>query len=313
MDNSRTLSKAVIPVGGLGTRLLPATKVLPKELLPVGRRPIVQYVVEEMRAAGLENICFVTGRKKTLIQEHFDYDPELVRHLQDRGRDELLAELAYLESGLHLQYVRQSGPQGLADALGLVEDFAGKQPFVLALGDSIICESEMGTLLRRMIRAHTENAADVTIACERLPSHRSRGYPRVIPADSAEADAEVFDVGELPERPYSEPGPGDLTIAARYVFGPAIFGAIRRTRAGHAGEVQLTDVIRTLLRKGSRVQAVRLASGQRRHDIGSFGGYFRAFLEFALLDPSYGDDVRAYLQELCEHKDGSNVESQDQE
>jgi len=304
MHKSQGLSKAVIPVGGLGTRLLPATKVLPKELLPVGRRPIVQYVVEEMRAAGLENICFVTGRKKTLIQEHFEHDPELVRHLQDRGRDELLAELAYLESGLQLQYVRQSGPQGLADALGLIEGFAGKQSFVMALGDSIVCEPEMGTLLRRMIEAHTQNGADVTIACEQMPPHRARGYPMVRPADSAGADAEVFDVAELPERPQAGRSPNDMAIAARFVFGPAIFGAVRRTRADYAGEVQLTDVIRTLLRKGSRVQAVRLAPGQRRHDIGNFGGYFRAFLEFALLDPSYGDEVRAYLQELCEHRDG---------
>ncbi|MGB9880425.1 MAG: sugar phosphate nucleotidyltransferase, partial [Anaerolineae bacterium] len=136
MQKVQDVYKAVIPVGGLGTRLLPATKVLPKELLPVGRRPMVQYVVEEMRAAGLENICFVTGRRKTLIQEHFDHDPELVRHLQDRGLDELLAELAYLESGLHLTYIRQSGPQGLADALSLAEDFVAGQPFVLALGDS---------------------------------------------------------------------------------------------------------------------------------------------------------------------------------
>jgi len=102
MYSTQGVHKAVIPVGGLGTRLLPATKALPKELLPVGRRPTVQYVVEEVRAAGLEHICFVTGRKKALIQDHFDHDPELVRHLQNRGRDELLAELAYLESGLHL-------------------------------------------------------------------------------------------------------------------------------------------------------------------------------------------------------------------
>jgi len=313
MHNTHTLSKAVIPVGGLGTRLLPATKVLPKELLPVGRRPIVQYVVEEMRAAGLENICFVSGRKKALIQEHFDHDPELVRHLQDRRRDDLLGELAYLESGLHLQFVRQSGPQGLADALGLVEDFAGTQPFVMALGDSIICETEIGALLRRMIRAHTENDADVTIACEAVPPNRPRGNLRVIPANSAEAGDEVFDVGELTEGPQSGHRSGDLTIAARYVFGPAIFGAIHDTRAGHAGEVQLTDVIRTLLRKGSRIQAVRLGPGQTRHDIGSFGGYFRAFLEFALLDPTYGDDVRVYLQELCARMDGRSADSPDQE
>jgi UTP--glucose-1-phosphate uridylyltransferase len=299
MHKSQELSKAVIPVGGLGTRLLPATKVLPKELLPVGRRPMVQYVVEEMRAAGLENICFVTGRKKTLIQEHFDHDPELVHHLQDRGRDELLAELAYLESGLHLQYIRQSGPQGLTDAIALAEDFAGKQSFVMALGDSIICEPEMGTLVRKMIQAHLKNGADATIAVQTVPSEKIRNYNVAIPVESAQADADAFDVADVVARPRSAASASRWAFAARFVLGPTIFPAIRQTRVERGGEVQLIDVLRTLIHRGKKVQAVPLSSAQRWHDIGNFGGYFRAFLEFALTDPYFGDEVRSYLEEVA--------------
>ncbi len=268
MRTDLTLSKAVIPVGGLGTRLLPATKVLPKELLPVGRRPMVQYVVEEMRAAGLENVCFVTGRKKALIQEHFEYDPELVRHLQDRGLDELLAELAYLESGLHLQYIRQSGPQGLADALALVENFAGQQSFVMALGDSIVCEPEMGTLLRRMTQAHLRAGADATLAVEQLPPNKARGRAIVRPASDVSAGQDVFEVASLARRPQASDPSANWSIAARFVFGPAIFAALRRTRAGRGGEVQLTDAISTLIRQGGHVLAVPLsppAPGGWRH------------------------------------------------
>jgi UTP--glucose-1-phosphate uridylyltransferase len=295
------IQKAVIPVGGLGTRLLPATKVLPKEMLPVGRRPMVQYVVEEMRAAGLEHICFVTGRKKTLIQEHFDHDPELVRQLQDRGSDGLLAELAYLESGLHLTYVRQSGPQGLADALSLAEDFVDDLPFVVALGDSIICEPEMGTLLHDMIEQHIKADAAATLAVEAVPSERIRYYSIATPAGRAKSA--VFEVGDIVDKPRNNEACGNWALAARFVFSPAIFAAIRNTRPARGGELQLTDAIRMLLRQGGRVQAISLSPAQRRHDIGNFGGYFRAFLDFALSDEYYGGEVRSYLQEALARQD----------
>jgi UTP--glucose-1-phosphate uridylyltransferase len=298
MYGSDDIQKAVIPVGGLGTRLLPATKVLPKEMLPVGRRPVVQYVVEEMRAAGLEHICFVTGRKKALIQEHFDHDPELVRQLQDRGSDGLLAELAYLESGLYLTYVRQSGPQGLADAVGLAEDFVGGMPFVVALGDSIICEPEMGTLLHHMIEEHIKADAAATLAVEAMPAERARFHSIVTPVAGTRAKARTFEVAEIVDKPRNNEAPNTWALAARFVFSPAIFEAIRRTSPARGGEVQLTDAMRILLQQGLKVQAMCLSPAQRRHDIGNFGGYFRAFLDFALSDEYFGDEVRSYLQEV---------------
>lgn len=302
MYESDDIERAVIPVGGLGTRLLPATKVLPKEMLPVGRRPMVQYVVEEMRAAGLEHICFVTGRKKTLIQEHFDHDPELVRQLQDRGSDGLLAELAYLESGLHLTYVRQSGPQGLADALSLAEDFASNLPFVVALGDSIICEPEMGTLLHTMIEEHIKADAAATLAVEAVPSERTRYYSIAVPSVAA-PDGGAFEVSDIVDKPRNNETCGNWALAARFVFSPAIFAAIRHTRLGRGGELQLTDAMRVLLRQGEKVQALCLSPTQRRHDIGNFGGYFRAFLDFALSDEYYGEEVRHYLETVLVRQD----------
>ena len=289
--------KAVIPVGGLGARLLPATKVLPKELLPVGRRPAVQYVVEEIRGAGVEQICFVTGRKKALIQEHFDHDPELVRYLQDQASDELLAELAYIESGLHLTYVRQSGPQGLVDALSLAQDFVGDRPFVLALGDSLISEAEPGMLLSRLLREHSQRQADVTIAAEPVAGRAARQHWLIQAVEATPAEAQVFDIADLCRRTPASDTPA-LAMAARFVMSPAVFSAIPRAVASRGGETHLPDVLRVLLRDGARVQGVRLAPDQQRYDIGAFPGYFRAFLEFALLDPQYGEEVREYLTGL---------------
>jgi UTP--glucose-1-phosphate uridylyltransferase len=292
------LRKAVIPVGGLGTRLLPMTKVLPKELLPVGRRPMIQYVVEELRAAGLEYICLVTGRKKTLIQEHFDHDPELVRLLQNRGRDGQLAELAYLESGLHLTYIRQGGPEGLADAVKLAEDFAGEQPFVVALGDSIICEVQMGALLRKMIREHIESGAGATVAVEPVSLETGHNYDIVCPAEGTGPEDTAFGVSNVLPQIAGDEAPTNLVIAARFVFGSDIFDAISEVKPGPEGEMQLTDALRILRQQGTRVQAVRLSPDQRRYDIGSYEGYFRAFLEFALMDRYFGDRALEYLQQL---------------
>jgi UTP--glucose-1-phosphate uridylyltransferase len=232
-----------------------------------------------------------------LIQEHFDHDPELVRYLQDKRSDGLLAELAYLESGLHLTYIRQSGPQGVADALSLAEDWVGGSAFVTALGDSIVCESETGTLLRTMIAEHQEGGAAATIAVELNTRDRLRHHSLVLPLDGKDVAGGVFDVAEIVDKPRSAETTHEWTIAARYVFGPAIFEAIRCTRPARSGELQLVEALRMLLRQGERVRAVCLKPGQRHHDIGDFGGYFRACIEFALADEDLGTEMREYIQE----------------
>ena len=165
-----TIDKVVIPAAGLGTRLLPATKAQPKEMLPIGRKPIVQYVVEEMVAQGLRKFLFVTGRNKRSIEDHFDRDPELVNRLAEAGDPDALEEIPYEQEGVEFFYTRQpipagrSAPAGLGAAVGLAEEFVGKEPFVVALGDTIIRSGNHSGLVKRMIAAHLKHNAVCTVA-----------------------------------------------------------------------------------------------------------------------------------------------------
>ena len=292
---AKSVVKVVIPVGGMGTRLLPATKSQPKEMLPVGRRPVVQYVVEELQEAGLEQILFVTGRKKTAIEDHFDPDPELVRTLSAGGGYALLEELSYTETDARFLYTRQSTPLGLADAVDHAREFAGDDHFVVALGDSIIMDRDGSSFLEAMIANHLQNGADCTIAVERVAREDVYHYGIVKPAAGHEEDSD-FDLVDLVEKPSPDNAPSDLAIAARYVFSPVLFEAIRRTAPDRNGELQLTDSIRLMIQLGHKVRAMRLRPGERRYDIGNFESYFKAFIDFAIADEKYGYLVRQYLK-----------------
>jgi UTP--glucose-1-phosphate uridylyltransferase len=285
---------AVIPVAGLGTRLLPATKSQPKEMLPVGKKPIVQYVVEELEQAGLERVLFVTGRGKSSIEDHFDDDPELTRLLRESGKEDLLAELEYERIGVHFLYTRQRRQKGLGDAVLCAEHFAGTEPFVAALGDSIIGRHAPSGVVRTLMSAFEEQEATVAIAIEEVPREQAPFYGIVKPA----RETEVFEITDLVEKPSVREAPSNLAIAARYVFAPSIFGAIRRTPFDARGELQLTDAIRLLLVEGARVIGVRLPPGEKRYDIGNFESYFETFVEFALTDPVFGAGLRVRLKEL---------------
>ncbi|MHB0859290.1 MAG: UTP--glucose-1-phosphate uridylyltransferase [Anaerolineae bacterium] len=289
------LVKVVVPVAGMGTRLLPATKSQPKEMLPVGRRPVVQYVVEELQAAGLTQFLFVTGRKKSAIEDHFDRDPELVRSLSEGGGYALLDELKYTETDARFYYTRQSEPHGLADAVDHAREFVGQDHFVVALGDSIIKSGDGSSFVRGMVDAHLRSGAACTIAVEQVDPSEVFRYGVVKPKDMG-ANDDTFEIESLVEKPRPEAAPSNLAIAARYVFSPAIFDAISRTAPDRSGELQLTDSIRLLLQLGHRVQGVRLRAGERRYDIGNFESYFKAFIDFALADEKYGYLIRQYLR-----------------
>ncbi len=295
MAQPGSITKVVVPVAGMGTRLLPATKSQPKEMLPVGRKPVVQYVVEELVEAGLRQILLVTGRKKTSIEDHFDPDPELVQALSTGGGYALLEELRYTETAASFFYTRQSVPRGLADAVSKAKDFAGDDHFVVALGDSIIRNRDGSSLVQDMIAIHLRSGAACTVAVEEVDPTEVYRYGIVQPVAGAESDA-AFEVADLVEKPRVEAAASALAIAARYVFSPAIFEAISRTAPDRNGELQLTDSIRLLLHLGHQVRAVRLRPGQRRYDIGKFESYFRAFIDFALADEKYGYMVRQYLK-----------------
>ena len=291
----RAIRKVVVPVAGMGTRLLPATKAQPKEMLPVGRRPVVQYVVEEMENAELKQILFVTGRKKAVIEDHFDADPELERMLSSGGGYNLLEELQYTQTDVRFYYTRQSVPRGLADAVAHAKEFVGDEDFVVALGDSIIRSRDGASFLGEMIAIHQESGASCTIAVEEVDPEEAYRYGVVQPKQGKNGIG-GFEVEGLIEKPPAGTAPSNLAIAARYIFSPAIFEAIRRTAPDRKGELQLTDSIRLLLQLGHTVRAVRLREGERRYDIGNFESYFRAFMDFALADEKYGYTLRQYLK-----------------
>ncbi|HIC88627.1 MAG TPA: UTP--glucose-1-phosphate uridylyltransferase [Anaerolineae bacterium] len=295
MNATRPITKAVIPVAGWGTRLLPLTKSQPKEMLPVGRKPVVQYVVEELQAAGLRQILFVTGRKKRAIEDHFDYDQELVGALQQAGSDLLLQELDYLESDASFYYVRQSEPRGLGDAVGRAADFIGDEDFVVALGDSILTASDGSLPLQEMMEAHQRLGAAAVLAVEPVDPDQVHYYGIVAPEGEPPEEG-AFPLRDLVEKPRRETTPSNLAIAARYVFSPAIFDAISRTLPDRQGQLQLTDAARLLVQSGQPVYGWRLRRGQRRYDIGNFESYFKAFIDFALVDERYGYLARQYLK-----------------
>lgn len=291
------ITSAIIPVAGLGTRLLPATKSQPKEMLPVAKKPIVQYVVEELASAGVERILFVTGRGKTSIENHFDHDPELHRALTQADKNGLLDELDFERLAVHYFYTRQRLQRGLGDAVLCGENFAGREPFLVALGDSIIGLQGRSSISRRIAEICESEQAACVIAVEEVPRELTSLYGIVAPASKAAGD--VFRIQDLVEKPAPESAPSHLAIAGRYVFSPAIFNLIRKVAPDRRGEIQLTDAIRLLAHSGKRVIGVKLAPGERRYDIGNFRSYFETFLEFALADPDYGKDLRRKLKRLC--------------
>ncbi|NLC57571.1 MAG: UTP--glucose-1-phosphate uridylyltransferase [Armatimonadetes bacterium] len=292
---SPRVRKVVIPAAGRGTRLLPATKSQPKEMLPVARKPTIQYVVEEMVGAGLSHILIVSGRSKRAIDDHFDPDTSLQAELSRKQNAELLEQLAFERLDVHYFYARQSEPRGLGHAVLLAEEFVAGEPFVVALGDSIIWHGENHSLMTRLIETHLQACAAATIAVEEVPAADVVHYGIVEPKHEV---GPVFPIADLIEKPSVEAAPSRYAIAARYVFNPQIFEMLRRTEPGHGGEIQLTDAIRQLLRAGWPVWCVRLEKDQQRYDIGNFESYFRAFVEISLRDPELGEGLRAHLRRL---------------
>ena len=274
------LTQAVIPVAGIGTRLLPATRSAPKEMLPVVDKPIVQYVVEELALAGIERVLFVTGRRKRAIEDHFDYDPEL-------------GAAAVPGAALQISYTRQPRPLGLGDALRHGEAFAGAEGAVVALGDAIIEPPAAGQpgIVARLIEAYELTGASAALAVTRVDAADVQRYGIVIANDAGE-------VASVVEKPRPGEVSSRLAIAARYVLGPAVFAALREVEPDESGEVQLAPALGKVIDDGGRVVAVELADGERRHDIGTVEGYCSAFIAHALAHPTLGAALRARASAL---------------
>jgi UTP--glucose-1-phosphate uridylyltransferase len=285
---------AVIPVAGLGTRLLPATKSQPKEMLPIGRKPVVQYVVEELARVGMQRILFITGPGKASIENHFDLNAELVQVLRENGKEDLLAELDFERAPLQYFYTRQRQQLGLGHAIACAAPFVGHQPFAVALGDSIIGLNAQSSILERMTACFVEKKADAVIAFTEVPRERVPFYGVAKPR----GNGECFELADVIEKPSIADAPSNLVIAARYVFAPGIFKALKKIQPGAGGEYQLTDAIRLVIQNGGKVYGVCLRPDERRYDVGNFDSYFQAFVEFALADEKCGAALRDYLKRM---------------
>jgi UTP--glucose-1-phosphate uridylyltransferase len=291
------INLALVPVAGWGTRMLPATKSQPKEMLPIGRKPVVQFVVEELVQSGIRRLLFITGQGKTSIENHFDLDASLVAYLRDTGREEQLRDLQFARQDVEYFYTRQRQQLGLGHAVLCGQAMIGQQPFVVALGDSIIGLHAQSQNVSRMTSIFESEKADVVLAFDDVSPqevvHFGIALPKGTPGD-------IFEVADLIEKPSVNEAPSTLAAAGRYVFSPAIFEALAKTQPGRGGEIQLTDAIRLLLNDGRKVLGVRLTPQEKRFDIGNFESYFQAFFEFALHDPQHGPALREHVQKLLD-------------
>ena len=286
---------ALVPVAGWGTRMLPATKSQPKEMLPVGRKPVVQYVIEELVNSGIRQVLFITGQGKTSIENHFDIDAPLITYLRETGREEQLQELQFEREDVEYFYTRQRRQLGLGHAVLCGKAMIGEHPFVVALGDSIIGRHAQSDIVSRMTTVFEREKADIVVCFEEVPAAEVVQYGIAKPKGAV---GDVFELADLIEKPSISEAPSRLAVAARYVFSPEIFEALAETKPGKGGEIQLTDAIRILLKRGRKGIGVKLAADEQRFDIGNFESYFQAFVEFALHDPQYGPGLREYVRRL---------------
>lgn len=286
---------AVIPVAGRGTRLLPLTKSQPKEMLPIGRKPVVQYVVEELARCGIRRLLFITGPGKTAIENHFDVDESLTEHLRNTGKETLLMELEYERKDMEYFYTRQRRQLGLGHAVLCARPMVGDQSFVVALGDSVLGLGAKSEVVSTMIERYRTSRAAAVIAFQTVPDAQVSNYGIAQPVGEP---GEVFELSDLVEKPNIEDAPSNLAVSARYVFSPAIFDCLEATERGYGDEIQLTDAIRMLIRQGRKVIGVRLEEGETRFDVGNFENYYRAFIEFAMADKKCGPRLRGLLEEI---------------
>jgi UTP--glucose-1-phosphate uridylyltransferase len=279
--------KAVIPAAGLGTRFLPATKAQPKEMLPVVDKPAIQYVVEEAVRSGIDDILIITGRGKKAIEDHFDRSVELEEDLHAKGKDSLLAEVLDLANLADIHYVRQGEALGLGHAVATARKHVGDQPFAVMLGDDIM--DEHSTVLSEMVDAHEAMGAAAVIACKHFPREEISAYGSI--AFDPVGDR-LLKVKAIVEKPKPADAPSTWGVMGRYVFTPAIFESIDRTKPGAGGEIQLTDAIGGLL---PDLDVYGYTFDEGRYDIGSKLDYLRATVELALARDDLGPEFRQWL------------------
>ncbi|WP_436871594.1 UTP--glucose-1-phosphate uridylyltransferase GalU [Mammaliicoccus sciuri] len=283
------IKKAIIPAAGLGTRFLPATKAMPKEMLPILDKPTIQYIVEEAARAGIEDIIIVTGKHKRAIEDHFDIQKELETTLYEKGKLELLDKVQYSTELANIFYVRQKEQKGLGHAIYTAKQFIGNEPFAVLLGDDIV-ESDNPAI--KQLMEQYEATGKSVIGVQTVPETETHRYGIIDPKDQVER---LYEVNRFVEKPEQGTAPSNLAIMGRYVLSPRIFDYLENQDEGSGGEIQLTDAIERL-NKDDKVYAYDF-EGQR-YDVGEKIGFVKTTIEYALKDQEMREEIKRYLQSL---------------
>lgn len=290
----KKIKKAIIPAAGLGTRFLPETKAMPKEMLPVVDKPAIQLIVEEAIASGITDILIIIGKGKRAIEDHFDSNTELELNLESKGKDEMLKSVKET-NGLNIYFKRQEHPNGLGDAVHTAKSFVGEDPFVIMLGDDLMTDET--PLTKQLIDSYEETGSS-TLAVMKVPHEDTSKYGVINPAK--EVSEGLYDVTNFVEKPNPEDAPSDLAIIGRYLLTADIFDILENTKPGKGNEIQLTDAIDTLNKKG-KVYAHEFKGD--RYDTGNKFGWLQTNIEFGLKHPEVSDELKQYIKDLAKKLD----------
>lgn len=286
------IKRAIFPAAGLGTRFLPATKSMPKEMLPLVDKPVIQYVVEEAVASGLTNLVIITARGKSAIEDHFDVSYELEKILEERGKSDIRSRVSEVSQMVHIAYVRQKEALGLGHAVLIARNLIHDEPFAVLLGDDVF-DAEV-PCIRQMMDIYSQYETNV-VALMEVPREEVGRYGVIKGDPLPGSDDKLFEVQDMMEKPSVEEAPSNLAIIGRYILTPSIFNALAETGKGSGGEIQLTDGIKRLLDQ-ERVLGYKFRG--KRHDAGDKLGFLQATVEFALKNEELGSKFRSYLKSL---------------
>ncbi|MFB4167254.1 UTP--glucose-1-phosphate uridylyltransferase GalU [Virgibacillus sp. JSM 102003] len=288
----KTVKKAIIPAAGLGTRFLPATKAMPKEMLPIVDKPTIQYIVEEAIESGIEDIIIVTGKGKRAIEDHFDHNFELEDNLMKKEKFELLDKINYA-SNVDLHFIRQKEPKGLGHAVWCARKFIGDEPFAVLLGDDIV-KAETPAL-RQLITQYEETQSSI-VGVQQVPEDQTHRYGVV---DPNTIEGRRYQVNNFVEKPSQGTAPSNLAIMGRYIFNPEIFGFLDKQEIGAGGEIQLTDAIQKL----NELQKVYAYDFEgKRYDVGEKLGFVKTTIEMALGNDEIKEELYSYLEQLMKDR-----------
>lgn len=292
----KKIRKAVIPAAGFGTRFLPETKAMPKEMLPIVDKPTIQYIVEEIRASGIEQILIISGHAKRAIEDHFDSSPELEEHLYESGKMDLLKEVRKVAS-VKIHYTRQQYMRGLGDAILCAKEFMDGEPFGVILGDDVVYNGNGEPALKQLMDQY-EKTGGTVIGCQIVPKDQVSSYGIV--DGEATADPNLVRVRDMVEKPAIEEAPSQFAALGRYVITPDVFEVLEQTKPGKGGEIQLTDALRVMAHH-QKVFAYNFTG--KRYDTGNKLGYLKATVEFALRREDLGPAFKNYLKDLVSQMD----------